>query len=185
MEMLHIPGWYIVYTRPFREKKVAALFSQKNIEHYCPIQIVKPQYSGFLKTTYEPLFPSYVFVHVAPVEHPRIKSMHEVINLVHWLEKPAVIQNEEIDTIKKFLSLYTGVMLEKIPVRTNGTIFTTDSHLIEGKRMVPELINGFAKVRLPSLGYAIKSRVNWEFIQTPDSFLFDNNKQILSGKELK
>lgn len=180
--MLHIPNWYIAYTKPLREKKVADLFSQKNIEHYCPMKRIKPSYSGRLKTTYEPLFTSYVFAHVAPVEHRRIELIHEVISLVHWLEKPAIIRNEEINTIKKFLSLYTDIILEKISVCTNGTISVTNSPLIQEKGMVAEAMNSFVKVQLPSLGYALKANVTREFIETTNALLPDNDQQLLSGK---
>lgn len=182
MEMLHVRDWYIVYTNPLREKKVGDLLSQKNIEHYCPMKRAKLQYSSFLRATYEPLFTSYVFVHVAAVEHSRIKLIHEVINLVHWLGKPAIVRNEEINAIKKFLSLYNDVVLEKIPVSDNGTKSAIHSSLIQEKGMAPEAMNGFVKMQLPSLGYALKASVNREFIKTTDTLIFDNDQQLLSGK---
>jgi transcription antitermination factor NusG len=157
MEMLHSPDWYIVYTKLCREKKVADHFSQKNIKNYCPMKRAKPIYSDLFKSTYEPLFTSYVFVYVAPAEHPRIKKIHEVISLVHWLGKPAVIRNAEIDAIKKFLSLYNDVILEKIPVCTNNTISVMHNLLTQEEGMVPEVMNRFVKVQLPSLGYVLKA----------------------------
>jgi transcription antitermination factor NusG len=181
MEMLHIPNWYIVYTCPGREKKVAEIFSQKNIKHYCPIKRVKPQISGWFKTTFEPLFPSYIFVQVALVSHSSIKRIYEVISFVQWLGKPALVRNEEIETIKKFLSLYTDVLLEKIPVRTNGTISVMDNPLIREKGMVQEVMNGFVKVQLPSLGYALKASVSWESIKPTDTLLSHNYETVLSG----
>ena len=182
MEMLHVRDWYIVYTSPLREKKVADLLSQKNIEHYCPMKRAKLQYSSLLRATYEPLFTSYVFVHIAAVEHCRIKLIHEVINLVHWLGKPAIVRNEEINAIKKFLSLYNDVVLEKIPVSANDTKSVIHSSLIQEKGMAPEAMNGFVKMQLPSLGYALKASVNREFIKTTDTLIFDNDQQLLSGK---
>ncbi len=182
MEMLHIPHWYLVYTSPLRAKKVAALLFKKNIEHYLPMKKVKSLYPGPLKITYEPMFPSYVFVHVAPDEHSRIKKLDEVINLVYWLEKPLIIQSEEIDTMRKFLSLYSDVILEKVPVRTNGIVSFLDTHLAQGDEMVLEVINGFAKVHLPSLGYVLKASVSQEFFKTSDTLIFENDQPLLSGK---
>ncbi|MBL0356561.1 MAG: hypothetical protein IPP72_06535 [Chitinophagaceae bacterium] len=30
-------NWYAVYTRPYKEKKVASILSRKGIENYCPV----------------------------------------------------------------------------------------------------------------------------------------------------
>jgi hypothetical protein len=105
-----------------------------------------------------------------------------VINLVHWLGKPAIVRNEEINAIKKFLSLYNDVVLEKIPVSANGTKSVIPSSQIQEKGMAPEAMNGFVKMQLPSLGYALKASVNREFIKTTDALIFDNDQQLLSGK---
>jgi len=180
--MPHSRHWYLVYTCPLRAKKVAALLSKKNIEHYFPMKKVKSLYPGPLKTTYVPLFTSYVFVRMSLDEHIRIKKLDDVINLVYWLEKPVTVQSEEIDTIKEFLSLYSNVVLEKIPVDTKGTISVLDNHLAHGDEMVQEVINGLAKVHLPSLGYVLKASVSQEFFKTSDTLIFENDQQVLSGK---
>lgn len=138
---------------------------------------VKPQYSGLLKRTNH----CSLLMFSSPVEHLCLKLMHEVISVVHWLGKPAVIRNEEIDMIKKFLSLYTGVILKKILVSPNSTISDLDSNLILEKGKVSKM-NGFVIIQLPSLGYVLKARVSQEFIKTKDTLLFDNDLPLFSGK---
>jgi len=168
MDMLHIPEWYIVYTRPSGEKKVADLFSQKNIEHYYPVRRIKPLYPGGPKTIYEPLFTSYVFVNITAAAYSFIKKIPEVISLVHWLGKPLVIRNEEIDTIKKFMGFCNDVTLEKIPVCPGGMAIITHGP-------------GTQELLLPSLGYVLKASVT---VMKPSDKLFDNDPSLIAeGKK--
>ena len=62
-------NWYAVYTKPRWEKKVAGLLERKGIESYCPLNKVQRQWSDRKKIVMEPLFQSYVFVHVGAGEH--------------------------------------------------------------------------------------------------------------------
>ena len=56
--------WYVIYTRPRWEKKVASLLQAKAIEHYCPLNRVMKQWSDRKKIVLEPLFKGYIFVKV-------------------------------------------------------------------------------------------------------------------------
>ncbi|HKO79320.1 MAG TPA: transcription termination/antitermination NusG family protein [Chitinophagaceae bacterium] len=161
--MFNIPNWYIAYTRPLQEKKVIARFSQKKIEHYCPMKKVKTQYYGREKIMNVPLFTSCVFVHVAPVEHHRIKKIWEVINLVHWLDKPVAIENAEIEMLRNFLNIHTDVTLEKIPVYNNKVLPGKHNSFSKEKGAMQEVMNGFIKLHWPSLGYELRASLNHEF----------------------
>ncbi len=95
--------WYVVYTRPRWEKKVASLLQQKNIEHYCPLNKVLKQWSDRKKVVMEPLFKGYVFVAVDEHHKWDIKKIDGILNYVYWLGKPARVKETEIDTIRMFL----------------------------------------------------------------------------------
>src|ERR1700712_2216779 len=105
--------WYVVYTRPRWEKKVADLLSRKKIEYYCPLNKVQKQWSDRKKIVSEPLFTSYVFVHIDETEQLPVRITDGVINFVYWLGKPAVIKEDEILAIKDFLDNHKEVQLEK------------------------------------------------------------------------
>src|SRR5919206_3366358 len=98
--------WYAIYTKPRWEKKVAELLTKKGIENYCPLNKVTRQWCDRKKTVHEPLFTSYVFVYVTQAEHLAVKQTNGFVTFVFWLGKPAVIRDEEIKTIKQFLSEY-------------------------------------------------------------------------------
>ena len=96
--------WYAVYTKPRWEKKVASLLDEKNITHYCPLNKTLRQWSDRKKTVLEPLFKGYVFVQVAETKKWELLTINGIVNYVHWLGKPAIIKDEEIETIRKFLN---------------------------------------------------------------------------------
>ena len=95
--------WLAVYTKPRWEKKVNNVLTLKSIESWCPLQKVERQWSDRKKIIEDPLFKSYVFVRIAEQEKLRVLQTDGVLNFVHFLGKPAIIKDEEIETIKSFL----------------------------------------------------------------------------------
>jgi len=151
--------WYAVYTRPKWEKKVAHLLTARKIETYCPLNKVQKQWSDRKKLLEEPLFTSYVFVHVNPCEHTLVKQADGVINFVYWLGNPAIIRDDEIDTIREFLEEYRNVKLEKAMVNINDRIRITGGPLGGKEGDVIEIKNKTVKVYLPSLGYQLTAEI--------------------------
>lgn len=97
-------NWYALYTKPRWEKKIDAVLKRKGIESWCPVQKVQRQWSDRKKIIEDPLFKSYVFVHISDAERVKVLMTDGVLNFVHYIGKPAVIRDEEIDLIKKYLS---------------------------------------------------------------------------------
>lgn len=96
--------WYALYTKPRWEKKVDSLLIKKEIETWCPLQKIQRQWSDRKKIIEEPLFKSYVFVHIDISERTPVLMTDGVLNFVYHVGKPAVIRDEEIEIIKKYLS---------------------------------------------------------------------------------
>jgi len=99
-----IKQWYALYTKPRWEKKVDSILLRKGIESWCPLQKVERQWSDRKKIIEDPLFKSYVFVHIAEEERLTVLQTDGVLNFVHYLNRPAVIRDDEIMLIKSFLS---------------------------------------------------------------------------------
>ena len=95
--------WYALYTKPRWEKKVDHVLLQKGIESWCPVQKVERQWSDRKKIIHDPLFKSYVFVHISEDERLTVLQTDGILNFVHYLNKPAVIRDEEIALIKSYL----------------------------------------------------------------------------------
>ncbi|HEY4874769.1 MAG TPA: UpxY family transcription antiterminator [Puia sp.] len=161
--------WYAVYSRPRWEKKVAEILTKKKIETYCPVNKVYRQWSDRKKIVLEPLFTSYVFVNIDEAGQLPVRMTDGVINFVYWLNKPAVIQNEEINIIKKFLNEYENVQVQKVPLSVNDTVRITSGPFMEQHGQIIALKNKTVKVALPSLGYVMSAeveRVNVELMHS-------------------
>ena len=152
--------WYVVYTRPRWEKKVADLLSRKKIEHYCPLNRVHKQWSDRKKIVAEPLFTSYVFVRIDDIEQLPVRLTDGVINFVYWLGKPAEIRNDEIQAIKEFLDDYMDVRLEKTTVNLNDKVRMIGGPLVTQVGQVVSVKNKTVKVILPSLGYMMHAEID-------------------------
>ncbi len=171
--------WYAVYTRSRWEKKVSDLLSKKKIENYCPLNRVVRQWADRKKTVHEPLFTCYVFVCASEQEHLSIKQTDGVLNFVHWLGKPAIIKNEEIDVVKKFLNEHEDVKLEKINVNVNDKVRIVSGPLMQCEGDVLQIKNSTVKIHLPSLGYAIVAEIKkteLEIIHTAQPHYTNNYK---------
>lgn len=158
--------WYALYTRPRWEKKVAELLEKKKVEVYCPLNKVQKQWADRKKIVLEPLFSSYVFVYITEREHVSIRQTDGVVNFVYWLNKPAVIRNEEIDTIKKFLNEYDQVSVERTQVNLNDRVRIINGPLMMWEGHVVEIRTNTVKITLPSLGKTLVAEIRKENLET-------------------
>ncbi|AXY75563.1 UpxY family transcription antiterminator [Paraflavitalea soli] len=152
--------WYALYTKPFWEKKVAGLLAMHGIEHYCPLQRIQRKWSDRKKIIMEPLFKSYVFVRVPEKEQAVVKQVSGVLNFVNYLGKPAIIRDEEIDTIKHFLNEYRNIRLERMEFNVNDRVRIISGPLMTLEGDVLEVKHKTVKVLLPSLGFSMTAEID-------------------------
>lgn len=95
--------WFALYTKPRWEKKVCTVLDLKGVECWCPLKKTEKQWSDRKKIVEEPLFTSYVFVRIKENEKSTVLMTDGILNFVYYVGKPAIIRDQEIDTIKKFL----------------------------------------------------------------------------------
>ena len=96
--------WYVVYTKPKWEKKVAERLNEIGIITYCPLIVKTSQWSDRKKTIHVPLFNSYVFVQVEEKDRNSVFEVAGTVRYLFWLGKPATVKDSEIETIQKWLS---------------------------------------------------------------------------------
>jgi transcription antitermination factor NusG len=107
-----IPGdlkWFVVYTRPKAERKVASSMAEMGLDSYLPLCKVMRQWSDRRKMIEIPLFPNYVFVKATDSHRGKLFTIKELVKFVLIDKKPAVIRDSEIDSIKKVLDEGTEV----------------------------------------------------------------------------
>ena len=158
-------NWHAVYTKPLWEKKVVRQLEQKKIEHYCPLNRIERQWSDRKKIIFEPLFTSYVFVRASSTDHIPVRETEGILNFVYWLKKPAIIRDEEIDVIKRFVAEHENVKLEKSIVNVNDHVRIIGGPLMEREGNVLEIKHKSVKIFLPSLGYTMVAEIAKENIE--------------------
>jgi transcription antitermination factor NusG len=103
METSKEKKWFAIYTKPRWEKKVNNRLLEKGIESWCPVQKKESQWSDRKKIIEDPLFKSYVFVHITDDERVAVLTTNGALQFVQHLKKPAVIRDEEIELIRSYL----------------------------------------------------------------------------------
>lgn len=83
-----------------------------------------------------------------------------VVNFVYWLHKPAVIANEDIITIKKFLNEYVNITLQPIDLKENQRIIVTSGLFMQHKGTVKQVKKNKVVVYLDSLGVAMVAELH-------------------------
>ncbi|MBS1946970.1 MAG: UpxY family transcription antiterminator [Bacteroidetes bacterium] len=152
--------WYVVYTRPRWEKKVHALFDEKGFLNYCPLNKVRKKWSDRMKTVYEPLFKSYVFIKIGEEEKTEVRMVNGVVNFVYWLGKPAVVRENEIVLIKKFLNEHENVQAEPLPIVENMKVRVEGGALMGKDATVVKVMNNKVQIIIDSIGYSLTAYVD-------------------------
>jgi len=145
----------VVYTLPRWEKKVATLLASKGIEHYCPLNRVQKQWSDRKKVVLEPLFKGYVFIKTDEGSKWDLKKIDGIINYVYWLGKPAVVREEEIQTIKKFLEEFSCVQIVDSQLIEKDTVYINRGIFMDFRGIILEVFGSKARVQLQGLGLSL------------------------------
>jgi transcription antitermination factor NusG len=170
-------NWYVVYTKPQLEKKVAAMLNKKKIENFCPLGCFETMNFRRSKLVFKPLFKSYLFVFVSPDEIQMIKQADGVLNILYWLGEPAIVRKEEIEAIREFANDHRNIKLERTAVDKNGNArnFNASSYEIDGK--IVTITNKLLKLSLPSLGYNMIANVE-------DDNVFGRKEGVLKNNQV-
>jgi transcription antitermination factor NusG len=147
--------WYAVYTKPHCEKKVASLLAKKKFEAYCPM-IGTMKEKGIV---YQPLLPCYIFVYASNEQLKKISKAKNVINFLYWLNKPVVINSDEIAATKHFVHDNENIKLEKIEkIVNNKQSLVGNPKITIEERMIP-VKNKMVRVLHTALGVLITAEV--------------------------
>ena len=95
--------WYAIYTKPRWEKKVAARLDEKGIENYLPLVKTLKIWSDRKKWVQEPLFKSYLFVHVDIKEYIPALQTSGAVKYVSFENKAVSIPPLQIDAVKTYI----------------------------------------------------------------------------------
>lgn len=116
----HDKHWYAIYTNPRAEKKVAQALQLNGIACYLPLQITIKQWSDRKKKVEEPLFKSYVFVHVnLELEKHIVLNSPGIVKFVRIGGENPKIRPHIIEAIKLSLSNFQDIEVSAEIIATN------------------------------------------------------------------
>jgi transcriptional antiterminator RfaH len=149
-------NWYVVYTKPKWEKKVADQLNKIGITCYCPLITQIRQWSDRKKKVEVPLFNSYVFVQLEDLDRNLVFQTSGVIRYLFWLGKPAIVRDEEIKVIKN--SLDSPIISEILvtPFKIGDKIKLDSGVFSNQDAIVQEVSNTHYILVLESLGCVLK-----------------------------
>ena len=144
--------WYVLYTKPRNEKKVAQRLSEAGYNVYCPLQKVRRRWSDRTKVVEEPLFTSYLFIQIEDHRRDEVFTFPGTVRYLFWLRRPAQVRQVEIHTIQKWLGEYNHEDIDISHIQT-GALVRIDSGPFTGEQAVLlDKSNKKAVVQLKELG---------------------------------
>ena len=146
--------WFVVYTRPQQELKVASQLSAMGITNYCPTVTLVKQYSDRKKKVTKPLLSSYVMVQLEEKERNKVFDCSGIVRYLFFLGKPAVVSASDITLMQNHLNgVYNDSKVTTLSVGDSHTIAEGPFSGVLGK--VVETDNTKVKLELTSLGMLI------------------------------
>src|SRR5207245_3032015 len=95
--------WYAAYTSPRHEKRVAQQMEGRQIHCFLPLYKSVRRWKDRRKQLELPLFPGYVFVHMALRDRLQVLQVPGVARLVGFDGTPAALPADEIETLRASL----------------------------------------------------------------------------------
>lgn len=149
-------NWYVVYTKPKWEKKVAEKLTEVGIECYCPLITQMKQWSDRKKAIEVPLFNSYVFVQLEDGNRNSVFQVSGVVRYLFWLGKPAIVKDGEIEIIKTSLSSPNISDISVTSIQVGDRIKLETGAFTNQDAIVQEISNTYYTLVLESLGCVLK-----------------------------
>ena len=151
-------NWYVLYTKPKWEKKVAEQLQAIGINCYCPLVTKERQWSDRKKKVEVPLFNSYVFVYLEEKDRSLVFQSPGAVRYLFWLQQPAIVRDEEIATIKKWLSSPDIAEIEVSTYQVGDTIQVDSGPFVNQKAVVQEVTASHYVLVLESMGCVLKMK---------------------------
>src|SRR5215471_16028132 len=107
-----------MYTYANHEKRIADQLASRNVEHFLPQYESVRRWKDRKAHLQLPLFPGYLFVHVAAPERLRVLQVPGVVRLVGFNGSPTPMPQEDIERIRE--SLRQGWRAEPHPYLQAG-----------------------------------------------------------------
>lgn len=142
-------SWYVLHSKPNREKFLFSQLQYREIETYFPRVHVEPVNPRARKI--RPFFPGYLFVHVDFNEIPLssltyVPGVHQVVSFEY---DPAIVPDDVISIIKSNLERLNREPKKSKPKFKHGDLVEVKGGPFEGYQAIfDEALKGSDRVRL-------------------------------------
>lgn len=153
-------NWYVLYTKPRHEKKVAERLTEAGYTTYCPLYKTKRQWSDRIKVVEELLFRSYIFIHIEDHKREEVFICPGTVRYLFWLRKPAVVRPVEIEAIQKWLGHYDHDSLEVEDIIPGTLVRITSGQFMNEEAILLDSTRNKAVVQLRELGIQLSLDLN-------------------------
>lgn len=125
-----VVGWYLIYTRPRSEKKVAERLSEAKIDFYLPTIMTPRTWHDRKKIIETPLFPSYVFIYLRQLQdYYAGLAADGVLYYVRFGKQIARVDELIINNLKLLVNDGKGLEVSSEYFRPSETLLITEGSL--------------------------------------------------------
>ncbi len=149
------PLWYAFVTRPRHEKKAQMSLEGAGIENFLPLKKSLHQWKDRRRWVEEPLFSCYIFARIAYNRRWDVLTSPSVARIVSFLDTPAPVRDQEIETIRRILT--TEVDVEVQPGLLPGTQVRIGSGPLAGLegKLTGQRGQKWFVVQIPAIGKSV------------------------------
>ena len=151
-------NWYVLHTKPRNEKKVEEKLLSMGINAYCPTRSEIRFWNDRKKRIQVPVLPSMVLVNIDAKDMNRVFESAGVIRYMFWLGKKAIVRQNEVDILKKYLKGDYNFVNSKLSDIKVGDNFSLPSFNNE-RGIVKRISNNNIWIYLKSIGYRVKLKL--------------------------
>lgn len=146
-------SWYVLYTKPRNEKKVTQRLEELGVQVFCPLREEVKQWSDRKKKVMEPVFKSYIFVHLDDYkkESVEVLQLPGAVRFLWWNRKPGIVRKNEIQAIKDFLNDYKDAVIT-VSLAEGEYIRVTEGPLKDNEGKILKIKGKKAVLHLHTLG---------------------------------
>ena len=105
-----------------------------------------------MKVVEEPLFTSYLFIQIEDHRRDEVFTFPGTVRYLFWLRRPAIIREEEITTIQKWLGHYENERLQLTDITPGAYVRITSGKFVNKEGILLDTANSKALVQLKELG---------------------------------
>ncbi len=151
-------NWYVIHTKPRGEKKVEEQLLSLGINAYCPTRYEIRLWSDRKKRIQVPVLPSMVLVNIEDKDINMVFECPGVVRYMFWLGKRAIVRQEEVNILKKYLNGSYNFINGKLTNIRVGDNFSLSSFNNE-RGIVNRISKNNIWIYLKSIGYSVKLKL--------------------------